>query len=147
LEHVRLDQDPAIMTLAGHAFDSTQADSPTTPSVEEFTAGIGPGDLRAQVVRVEETEAGDTSGLASARVVVGVGRGAGGEDGFAAADELAARLGGVVGVSRVVTSMGWRPHHEQIGQSGTRISPDVYIAFGISGAAQHWAGASSAKTI
>jgi electron transfer flavoprotein alpha subunit len=50
-------------------------------------------------------------------------------------------------VSRVVTSAGWRPHHEQVGQTGSRISPDLYIPCGISGAIQHWAGCSSAKTI
>ena len=52
-----------------------------------------------------------------------------------------------LGVSRVVTAAGWRPHHEQVGQTGTRISPDLYIPCGISGAIQHWAGCSSAKTI
>ncbi len=55
--------------------------------------------------------------------------------------------GGHLGVSRVVTSLGWRPHAEQVGQTGSRISPDIYIACGISGAIQHWAGCSSAKTI
>ena len=57
------------------------------------------------------------------------------------------RLGGALGVSRVVTSLGWRPHHEQVGQTGSRISPDLYVACGISGAIQHWAGCQSAKTI
>ena len=52
-----------------------------------------------------------------------------------------------MGVSRVVTSLGWRPHHEQVGQTGSRISPDIYIPCGISGAIQHWAGCSSSKTI
>ena len=61
--------------------------------------------------------------------------------------ELARRLGGAIGVSRVVTSLGWRPHHEQVGQTGTRIAPEVYLACGISGAIQHWAGCSGAKTI
>ena len=61
--------------------------------------------------------------------------------------ELAELLGGALGVSRVVTSLGWRPHHEQVGQTGSRISPDLYIPCGISGAIQHWAGCQSAKTI
>ena len=75
------------------------------------------------------------------------GAGPGRADGFDAAAELAELLGGALGVSRVVTSLGWRPHHEQIGQTGSRISPDVYIPCGISGAIQHWAGCASSKTI
>jgi electron transfer flavoprotein alpha subunit len=98
-------------------------------------------------VRTEQRETGDASGLTAARVVVGAGRGAGGPDGFSGVDALAARLGGAVGVSRVVTSLGWRPHHEQVGQTGSRITPELYIPCGISGAIQHWAGCSSAKNI
>ncbi len=79
--------------------------------------------------------------------MVGAGRGAGGPEGFAGVDELASLLGGVVGVSRVVTSLGWRPHHEQVGQTGSRIAPDLYVPCGISGAIQHWAGCASSKVI
>ncbi len=78
---------------------------------------------------------------------MGAGRGAGSSDGFSDLVELTELLGGALGVSRVVTSLGWRPHHEQVGQTGVRISPDLYIPCGISGAIQHWAGCSSAKTI
>ncbi len=67
--------------------------------------------------------AGRGVALADARVVVGGGRGVGGEEGFAALDELAGLLGAAVGVSRVVTSAGWRPHAQQVGQTGTKISP------------------------
>ena len=88
-----------------------------------------------------------SAALSAARVVVGAGRGAGSANGFSDVDALAARLGGAVGVSRAVTSLGWRPHHEQVGQTGSRIAPDVYIACGISGAIQHWAGCSSSRTI
>ena len=79
--------------------------------------------------------------------MVGAGRGAGSADGFADLLELTDLLHGSLGVSRVVTSLGWRPHHEQVGQTGSRISPDLYIPCGISGAIQHWAGCSSAKNI
>ena len=61
--------------------------------------------------------------------------------------ELAAELGGVVGCSRAVTNNGWRSHTDQVGQTGTRIAPDVYIACGISGAIQHWVGAMASKNI
>jgi electron transfer flavoprotein alpha subunit len=92
-------------------------------------------------------ELDQTGALTSARVVVGAGRGAGSANGFDQVSELAGLLGGALGVSRVVTSLGWRPHHEQVGQTGSRISPDVYIPCGISGAIQHWAGCASSKTI
>lgn len=147
LERLRLDASPALLTVAGHAVEAQAAAAPGAAEVERFTAAPDASDLRAQVVRTKRLEGGDTSALSGARVVVGVGRGAGGADGFDDADRLAARLGGAVGVSRVVTSLGWRPHHEQVGQTGTRITPDVYLACGISGAIQHWAGCSSAKTI
>src|SRR5271165_2523929 len=100
------------------------------------------------VVRAAES-AGRTGGvsLATARVVVGGGRGVGGADGFAPLEELADLLGGVVGVSRVVTSEGWRPHKQQVGQTGTKITPELYLACGISGAIQHIAGCAGAKHI
>jgi electron transfer flavoprotein alpha subunit len=79
--------------------------------------------------------------------VVGGGRGVGGPEGFAVLEELAGLLGGTVGVSRVVTSQGWRPHRQQVGQTGTKISPELYLACGISGAIQHMAGCQGAKHI
>ena len=85
--------------------------------------------------------------LATAPVVVGGGRGVGSADGFAPLEELAELLGGVVGCSRAVTNNGWRNHTDQVGQTGTRIAPTVYLACGISGAIQHWVGAMAAKHI
>ena len=79
--------------------------------------------------------------------MVGGGRGVGSADGFAALEELARLLGGVVGCSRAVTNNGWRNHTDQVGQTGTRIAPDIYIACGISGAIQHWVGAMASKRI
>jgi electron transfer flavoprotein alpha subunit len=133
--------------MAGHAVDPSPADAPGEARVSPLAVDIDPKDLRAQVARVEKREGGDTSGLSSAKVVVGAGRGAGGPEGFATVDALAERLGGAVGVSRVVTSLGWRPHHEQVGQTGSRIAPDLYLACGISGSIQHWAGCASSQTI
>ncbi len=79
--------------------------------------------------------------------MVGGGRGVGSQEGFAALEDLAKELGGVVGCSRAVTNNGWRPHSDQVGQTGTRIAPQLYIACGISGAIQHWVGAKAAKNI
>jgi electron transfer flavoprotein alpha subunit len=85
--------------------------------------------------------------LADARVVVGGGRGVGSAEAFSELEELAGLLGAAVGVSRVVTSQGWRPHSMQVGQTGMRIAPDLYIACGISGATQHMAGCKGAKKL
>ena len=113
--------------------------------VEEHTLGSG----RRPRVRVVETVAESTGGvsLADAKVVVSGGRGVGSAEGFAIIEELAGLLGGAVGCSRVVTSAGWRPHTDQVGQTGTKVSPDLYVACGISGATQHIAGCKGAKKI
>ncbi|WP_226346682.1 electron transfer flavoprotein subunit alpha/FixB family protein [Agilicoccus flavus] len=147
IERTLLAGGTPVVSVAGHAVDPEPAPTPGGAAVLPFSAPIEEKDLRARVVRSQTRDGGDTSGLTSARIIVGAGRGAGGPDGFESVDALAARLGGAVGVSRVVTSLGWRPHHEQVGQTGSRVSPDVYIACGISGSIQHWAGMSSSKTI
>ena len=110
-----------------------------------FRPPLDEADLRVSATESAERSAGVS--LATARVVVGGGRGVGGPDGFAPIEELAGLLGAAVGVSRVVTSEGWRPHKQQVGQTGTRISPELYLACGISGAIQHMAGCMSAKHI
>ncbi len=120
-----------------------------TPAADMPVTTFAPA-LQAADLRVRATQSAGQGGgmsLATARVVVGGGRGVGGPDGFAALEELAGLLGGVVGVSRVVTSQGWRPHRQQVGQTGTKISPELYVACGISGAIQHMAGCQSAKHI
>ena len=147
LEEMQLDERPAVFSVAGHAVEAGTADVPGAADVVEVTPSIADADLVARVVSTEQPEADESGSLKSARVVVGAGRGAGGPDGFKELLELTDLLGAALGVSRVVTSAGWRPHHEQVGQTGSRISPDLYIPCGISGAIQHWAGCSSAKTI
>ena len=148
MEEMRLHQRPAIFTVAGHAVEAKPADVSGAAEVVEHTPTIAPEDLRAAVVSTTQPEADEEGGaLTSAKVVVGAGRGIGGPDKFDDVVALADLLGGAIGVSRVVTSAGWRPHHEQVGQTGSRISPDLYIPCGISGAIQHWAGCSSAKAI
>jgi electron transfer flavoprotein alpha subunit len=146
LEEATLTGSPGLMTVATEAVPAAAVAEPAgAPSVHPYTPSLGGEDLR---VRAIET-AGHSSGasLATARVVVGGGRGVGGPDGFAPLEELASLLGGVVGVSRVVTSEGWRPHRQQVGQTGTKITPELYLACGISGAIQHMAGCAGAKHI
>jgi electron transfer flavoprotein alpha subunit len=92
-------------------------------------------------------DTGGKTSLADAKVVVSGGRGVGSAEGFAILEELAALLDAAVGCSRVVTSAGWRPHTDQVGQTGTKVSPDLYIACGISGATQHIAGCKGAKKL
>jgi electron transfer flavoprotein alpha subunit len=147
LEEMRLTQRPAVFTVAGHAAEARPADAPGTANVVLERPEVAAADLVARVVSTEQPEPDLSGSLRSARVVVGAGRGAGSADGFVELLELTELLGASLGVSRVVTSLGWRPHHEQVGQTGSRISPDLYIPCGISGAIQHWAGCSSAKTI
>jgi len=145
LEDALLEGSPALMTVATEAVPAVTVPGPGALPVDLYVPALDPADLR---VRAAET-AGHSSGasLATARVVVGGGRGVGGPDGFAPLEELAGLLGGVVGVSRVVTSEGWRPHRQQVGQTGTKITPELYLACGISGAIQHMAGCAGAKHI
>jgi len=147
LEQLPLTDGVAVFSVAGHACDPRPADVNTSPEVTPLDVAVTESDLRARVVRTEPGEPDESGSLKSARVVIGAGRGAGGPDGFKDLIELTDLLDGALGVSRVVTSLGWRPHHEQVGQTGSRVSPDLYVACGISGAIQHWSGMSSSKTI
>jgi electron transfer flavoprotein alpha subunit len=142
LEEATLDAPVKLLTVAPHAVGAEPGDE----EVESFTPELTEADLAVRVVRREEPEQGTIS-LGDARVVVGGGRGVGSAEGFAVLQQLADALGGAVGGSRVVTNLGWRPHADQIGQTGLRIGPDLYIACGISGAIQHWVGCKGAKKI
>ena len=95
----------------------------------------------------ERTEKPEGQSLETSAVVVSGGRGVGSADGFDVLETLAKLLNGKVGCSRAVTNNGWRSHTDQVGQTGKRIAPDLYIACGISGAIQHWVGAMASKTI
>ena len=146
LEDARLDGPIRLLAVAPHALEPALVTAGAPVTVQPFAPELTDRDLWVRITPRVPAEAGRVS-LADARVVVGGGRGVGSAEGFAQLDELAALLGGTVGVSRVVTSAGWRPHVQQVGQTGTRIAPDLYIACGISGAIQHLVGCRSAKAI
>jgi electron transfer flavoprotein alpha subunit len=138
LEEAQLHGSPLLLTVAPHTQPAVEIGAVETLSAED--------DGSPRVLEVIQEESTGVS-LREAKVVVGGGRGVGSAEGFAIIEELAGLLGGAVGCSRVVTSAGWRPHTDQVGQTGTKISADLYVACGISGATQHIAGAKGAKRI
>jgi electron transfer flavoprotein alpha subunit len=138
LEEARLHAERQLLSAAPFAF--APSDAPDAETLHPDLSGA------VQVVEQVVPDSGGIS-LADAKVVVSGGRGVGSSEGFAILEELAALLEGAVGCSRVVTSAGWRPHTDQVGQTGTKVSPDLYIACGISGATQHIAGCKGAKKL
>ena len=138
LEEARLHSPRPLITVAPH---TVPADPDPVPEVvlKPVTQGV-------QVTGHVKPSSGGVS-LAEAKVIVSGGRGVGSKEGFAIIEELAGLLGAAVGCSRAVTSAGWRPHSDQVGQTGTKVAPEVYIACGISGATQHMAGLKGAKRI
>jgi electron transfer flavoprotein alpha subunit len=143
LEEARLIGSPLLFTSAAHAVPAEPI-----PDVETVPVTTALSEVD-QVVRVVEQVPASTSGvsLTDADVVVSGGRGVGSAEGFSIIEELAELLGGAVGCSRAVTSAGWRPHSDQVGQTGSKVSPEIYIACGISGATQHMAGVKGAKRL
>ncbi|MDH3296476.1 MAG: electron transfer flavoprotein subunit alpha/FixB family protein [Acidimicrobiia bacterium] len=148
LEDATLQSDRKLVTFAHHAVAASEqsvASGSASSLVEEFEPELDD----SHAVTIIKDRVVETSGvtLSTAPVVISGGRGVGSADGFAILDELAELLGGRVGCSRAVTNNGWRPHADQVGQTGTRIAPEIYIATGISGAIQHWVGAMASKRI
>ena len=142
-EESTLSADTKLISMAPHTVEASPAQA--AGSVAEVAVEVDETLVRSVIKDRVVLSEGIT--LSTAPVVVSGGRAVGSEEAFAPIDELAEELGGKVGCSRAVTNNGWRPHSDQVGQTGTRIAPTIYIASGISGATQHWVGAMGSKHI
>jgi electron transfer flavoprotein alpha subunit len=135
---------PQMATLRPNVFPMVE--NAKAGAVVKYDPALDPGRLKTKVLEVQK----DTSGkadLTEANIIVSGGRGMKGPEAYAILEELAAVLGATVGASRAAVDAGWRPQSDQVGQTGKIVSPNLYIACGVSGAIQHLAGMSSSKFI
>src|SRR5829696_6435815 len=146
IEEANLHGSPAFVTVVPHTFVA-EPGGDGKGEVAQFTPTLSDADLLVMAKPAAAAEESSGVSLADAKIIVSGGRGVGSAEGFTPLEELAGLLGGTIGCSRVVTGNGWRPHTEQVGQTGTKVAPDLYIACGISGATQHIAGCKGAKKI
>jgi len=140
----KLNGNPKICSLRPNVF--TAIPSPTSNfQIEKFEPNVSEADRKEYVVNLMKNEG--KLDVLEADIIVSGGRGIKGPENYHLIESLAATLGGAVGASRAVVDAGWRPHSEQVGQTGKTVSPTLYVACGISGAIQHLAGMSSSKYI
>ncbi|MEK7818444.1 MAG: electron transfer flavoprotein subunit alpha/FixB family protein [Bacteroidota bacterium] len=144
LIEVSLTTSVQIFSLRPNVFNAGDS-SNEQATIENFTPELNDEDFKVQVVAVE-TSSGKKD-VAESSIIVSGGRGLRESGNFGLVEKLAEVLGAAVGASRAVVDAGWRPHEEQVGQTGKTVSPTLYIAVGISGAVQHLAGMSSSKCI
>ena len=143
MAHVRMDTDTTVVTTTPNAFGV--ASDGAAASVEAFHAEAG--EARLSVTGFESSSEDGSVPLPEAVRVVSAGRGLKGPENWGIVEELAQAMQATTACSRPVSDMGWRPHHEHVGQTGITIRPDLYIAAGISGAIQHLAGVNQSKVI
>jgi len=137
---------PVIFTTRSRAFPKPEADAARSGNVTRVAPVLSEDAITSKAVEFVTEGEGEVS-LGDARIIVSGGRGVGGPDGFKPVAELAKMLGGALGASRAAVDAGWIPYVYQVGQTGRTVSPDLYIACGISGAIQHQAGMRTSKLI
>jgi len=140
---VELNSEVKVIALNPNSYQLKE--SGLVANVEDFQPEFKDSDFRTMVTEI--VRASDKIALPDAELVVSAGRGMKGPENWAMIEELAAILGAATACSKPVSDAGWRPHEEHVGQTGIAVSPNLYIAIGISGAIQHLAGVSSSKTI
>jgi len=136
-----------LITIRPNSVTPTPADSPGAAAVESVAVELSDTDKLATVTDRVAEKKGSRPELTEASIVVAGGRGVGSAENFKLVEEIADLLGGAVGASRAATDSGFYPHQFQVGQTGKTVSPQLYIALGISGAIQHRAGMQTSKTI
>jgi len=134
-----------VYSLRPNVFTARKVENALTVAVREFTPTLSAHDCRTKVTNIIRNEG--KLDVSEADIIVSGGRGMKGAENFHLVESLGKVLGAAVGASRAVVDAGWRPHGEQVGQTGKTVSPNLYIACGISGAVQHLAGMSSSKVI
>ena len=136
---------PQVFTNRVRAFPKPEPDAARSGEVVRVESVLAEDDIAVKVTGFEATEGGVS--LADATIIVSAGRGAGGPEGFEPMQKLAQTLGAAMGASRAAVDTGWIPYEHQVGQTGKTVSPDLYVAAGISGAIQHQAGMRTSKII